>query len=190
MPSDAYELSFWGNCVNTFHEEEKQLVYAPRMGLQPIWDCAHPPIFDLQGRTVIDIGGGPVSLLLKCVNFSGVVLDPAGYPDWVYARYAAHGIAYWQREGEGLAGELAHFDEAWIYNVLTHAVDPAKVIANARGAADKIRIFEWVDIDPYPGHPHRLSKDELDDWLGSPGFVSQVSENGAVGKAYYGVFST
>lgn len=183
------ETAWWGDCANSFREEQKQLVYAPRMGLFPLWNCAHPPSFDLQGRSVIDIGGGPVSLLLKCLNRGhAVVLDPSVWPDWVLHRYEDCGIEFWRQPGEELLAGHS-FDEAWMYNVLQHVISPQKVIENARACARTIRIFEWIEIDPYPGHPWRLEEEELDVWLDAKGFTVELNENGAVGRAYYGVFS-
>lgn len=192
LPSvDSYEMSFWGTVANTFHEEQKQIAYAPRMGLRPIWDCAHPPTFDLEGRSVIDIGGGPVSLLLKCINGGRrVVADPAPWPNWVRQRYEECGIEFWSMEGESDSITGYSFDEAWIYNVLQHVHDPAAVIANARSISGTIRIFEWIGIDPYPGHPHRLDKETLGEWLDGAGFTANLNENGCVGAAFYGVFSS
>ena len=187
------EDMWWGTCANTWHEEQKQFACATRMGLLPSWNCAHPPTFNLGGRSVLDIGGGPVSLLLKCVNFKeATVADPGEFPEWVIARYKHCGIHYSKARGEDLAFSRGHgdFDEAWIYNVLQHVDDPARVIENARAWARTIRIFEWIDIPPYDGHPHMLTKSGLEEWLGSTGFAANVNENGAVGRAFYGVFAT
>jgi hypothetical protein len=181
------ETAWWGTAANTHHEESKQFVAAKRMGLRPNWSCAHPPEYDLEGRSVIDIGGGPVSLLLKCVNKGrAVVADPGNYPEWVIARYAACDIEYWRQPGEEIEGYT--FDEAWIYNTLQHVSHPALVIARAGQLASTIRIFEWIDIPAYDGHPHMLSADALDEWLGGKGFTVTLNESGAVGRAYYGVF--
>lgn len=188
MSAHFDESAWWGDCANTFHEEQKQLVYAPRMGLQPIWNCGHPPQFDLGGRSVVDIGGGPVSLLLKCVNFSkALVVDPAQFPPWVKARYKAHGVSMKRERGEDF-GANKSFDEAWIYNVLQHVEKPEAVIANALAAAAILRIFEWINIPAYPGHPQMLTREMLDECLQTKGFSAQVNESGAVGTAYYGVF--
>lgn len=184
------ESAWWGNCANTFHEEQKQFVYAKRMGLQAIWGGAHPPTYNLLGRSVMDIGGGPVSLLLKCENRGhSVVVDPGNFPPWVTARYEQCGIGFWHGPAEQIDDRELEFDEAWIYNVLQHVQDPARVIEMARSHARLLRIFEWVDVDPYPGHPHLLTKELLDEWIGGTGYVVTVDESGAVGRAYYGVFA-
>lgn len=190
--SEFDESAWWGDCGNTFHEEQKQLVYAPRMGLRPFWGGAHPPTFDLLGASVVDLGGGPTSLLLKCVNRGGcVVIDPGKFPAWVAQRYEECGVMFWNGTAEGIDTEgMAHFDEAWIYNTLQHVEDPEKVISNAREVVSKIRIFEWIDVDPYDGHPHKLTEDSLNKWLGGTGFTVQLNESGCVGHAYYGVFMT
>jgi hypothetical protein len=183
------EVAWWGDCANTFHEEQKQLVYAPRMGLRPDWGGAHPPRFYGGGRSFIDIGGGPCSLLLKHTNLGrAVVADPGGYPEWVVGRYDAHGIEYWQMPGESDSLRGYSFDEALIYNTLQHTVDPERVVANARSIARVVRVFEWLNLPPHPGHPHELSKPALDEWLGGHGFSALLDEHGAVGTAYYGVF--
>lgn len=184
----AYELAFWGDCANTHAEETKQISYARRMGLYPIWGGAHPPVFNVEGRSIMDIGGGPVSLLLKTINRGlSVVVDPGEYPRWVRLRYETCEIDYWNFPAEDL-GHLPRFDEAWIYNVLQHTEDPERVCKNALAIADTVRVFDWVGINPYEGHPHRLEERLLDEWLEGHGFVSMINENGAVGTAYYGVF--
>lgn len=184
--NDFNEVNWWGDCANTYHEETKQFVYALRMGLLPSHNGAHPPTYNLSGRSVVDLGGGPVSLLLKCVERGrSTVVDPGQYPSWVLERYQECGIEYRSERAEDFTDE--GYDEAWIYNVLQHVDDPELVIKNARSAAKTIRIFEWIDIKPYAGHPHMLTKGMLDDYLGYPGFSSEVNENGAVGRAYYSV---
>jgi 2-polyprenyl-3-methyl-5-hydroxy-6-metoxy-1,4-benzoquinol methylase len=189
-----WEADWWGNCANTMAEEVKQISYAHRMGLLNEPRDGKWPVYDLAGKSVIDIGGGPVSMLLKTVNGGSlVVADPCPYPDWVNERYTIHNIAYEVIAGENLVDESEfadfEFDEAWIYNVLQHVQDPAKILDNARKLAKVVRIFEWVDIPPHTGHPHELKAQKLGEWLGGSGVVEQMNENGCNGRAFYGVFS-
>lgn len=183
-----WESDWWGTCVNTFGEEAKQISYAHRMGLvnNPIGE--RWPGYDLEGRSVIDIGGGPVSILLKCRNGDRLtVLDPLEVPGWVRARYALAGIELRQVAAEEFDDPFV-WDEAWLYNVLQHVQDPKALIENAWRHARRIRIIDFPYTDPHPGHPHRLEPEELDEWLGGKGTVEVLDENGLHGYVYYGVF--
>lgn len=179
-----FEAAYWGTCGNTFDEDQKHYVYAKYMGL----DRRHYS-FDVHNKSIVDIGGGPTSMLLKCVNLSyGKVIDPLTYPDWTYARYKHCGIHYSIQRGEDYTNPRLRYDEAWIYNCLQHVDDARLIIENAKRAAKTIRIFEWVDIPPHEGHPIELTKDFLDDCLGGQGETVVLAESGCYGKAYYGVF--
>lgn len=174
------ENEFWGRCINTFGEEKKQLeLYAPRMKLTPFFDRGY---FDLQEKTVVDIGSGPVSLLLKCRNVSGFAVDPLmrSFPKWVRGRYEMAGIKTFSFPGEQLqliSSLPSKVDEVWIYNVLQHTIDPEKVVENAKSIARLIRIFEWIEVPSDHLHPHILHAQKLNEWLGVEGLTEQISNN-------------
>jgi hypothetical protein len=186
MSDYTFESQYWGDCCNTFDEDQKHYVYARYMGLKQVGYS-----FDVAGARIIDIGGGPTSMLLKTINLAprSLVVDPLKYPKWTYARYAAKGIQPIIMRGEDLT--ITHFqrgcDEAWIYNCLQHTDDPELIIKNALNAAKTLRIFEWVDIPPHDGHPIELTKEKLDKWTGGLGQVITLAESGCFGKAYYNV---
>lgn len=187
----VFEADWWGNCANTFGEEAKQLTYAHRLGLINDPRNGKWPVYDMRGRSVVDLGGGPVSMLLKCINLDpmSVVVDPCPYPRWVEARYKEAGIRYKRMPAEEYSEQGQ--SEAWIYNVLQHVIDPEKIIDNAKRSARVIRLFEWIDIPPHPGHPHELTEANLSKWLGGKGTVEEFKgENGLFGKAFYGVFAS
>jgi len=190
--AQKFEEEFWGNCVNTLSEELKQRVYAEHMGLPLIRVSSVGFGHNLGGSRVLDIGGGPVSLLLKCVNRTGVIIDPCRFPDWVQLRYAVSGLWMRRMAGEELdeqVDELGRFDEVWIYNVLQHTDDPAKIIANAKRCAPRLRIFEWVDLPAYPGHPQEITQAKLEQWIGMPGTVTEFTgQNECHGRAFHGCF--
>lgn len=187
-----WERDWWSTCCNTWNEESKQLLYADRMGLRRWRNEKGWPQFDLGGRSVLDLGGGPCSLLLKCVNLrQAEVVDPLPFPDWVRLRYQAAGIRFVNRAAEEYELPAERFEECWLYNVLQHTYDPAKIVANARKAAEFVRIFEWLDTPPNIGHPQTLTEAELNEWLGGEGRVETLTgQSGCRGKCYYGVFPT
>ncbi len=189
----VWERQWWGKCLNTFGEEAKQITYAHRMGLINEPQNGQWPVYDMKGKSVLDIGGGPNSILLKTINLSkqSGVVDPCPYPEWVKARYREANILFSSVMAEDLATYVGYnWDEAWIYNVLQHVKDPELVVKNALKQAKVVRIFEWLDAGVSEGHPHNLNQEDLRLWLGSPdGQVELLKgENGCNGWAFYGVF--
>jgi len=187
--AQKWEAGWWGNCINSLAEEMKELMYVPRMGLKFILDKRKgtPYLIDMKGASVLDVGGGPISILLKCVNVKGKVIDPIKFPDWVYERYKCAGIEFEIIKGEDIKEK--GFDEVWLYNVLQHVENPEKVVQNCRKAGKIIRIYEWIDIPPCMGHLHMLTEEKLNNWLKGEGKVEMLKgQGGCIGKCYYGVF--
>ena len=180
---DHFEKDYWGTCVNTFDEDQKHYVYARFMELKRVHYS-----FDVGGKKILDIGGGPSSMLLKCINLkSGKVCDPLEYPHWTKLRYQTHNVEVEVIRGEDIVEE--NYDEVWIYNCLQHVDSVERIINNAKHAAPVLRMFEWIDIPPHPGHPQMLTKKYLDAIIALPGSgTARVSESGCYGTAYYGVF--
>lgn len=188
--AQQWEKSWHDNCVNSYNEETKQLVYAKYMGLKMTHNAKTPYVFDMQDKSVLDLGGGPYSLLLKCENFSkAVVVDPGDYPEWVIARYSSANIVYWKILAEDIECDCELFDEVWLYNVLQHTYNPEQIVKNALSRGRIVRIFEWINTGISEGHLHDLEKDMLDTWLGGYGKTKYLNgEGGCKGDAYYGIF--
>ncbi len=184
------EANFWNTCTKTYVEETKQFFYATRMKL-PFLDYPLSSI-DFMGKSVIDIGAGPTSLLFKSHNYSkAVAVDPLmdTFPSWVIDRYKSVGIETISCGGEEIDTNQS-FDEALIYNVLQHTIDPELIIHKARRIAKTVRIFEWIDVPSDDLHPHVLTKEKLDSWLGGTGMTERVNEPYMFdAQCYYGVFS-
>lgn len=189
------EKAWWADCVNTYWEETKQLEYAKLMGIHFTPDERGPYSIDLHGLSVLDIGGGPASLLLKAINPGKlVVADPCEYPNWVEQRYKAHGVGYIRAMGEDLGKTVFKdkFDEVWMYNVLQHTDNPGKIIKNALNALTKtgrLRFFDWVNTPTNTAHPISLTGKKLESWLGQSGQVVSMASSGCYGDAFYGVFN-
>jgi len=195
--AQEWEREWHDNCANSFNEEAKQFIYASRMGLDEFkgYDRGGRVNWNYGDKTVLDIGGGAYSMLLKSQATKRTVVDPCNYPDWVRSRYEQCGITFISATGEQLSSEhLASpnvpYDIALIYNCLQHTIDPKKIIENAKKLAKEIRIFEWVDTGVSDGHLHDLKAELLDEWLGGQGKVEVIREGGCIGKCYYGIFPT
>lgn len=188
---NVWEKEWWGTCQNTYGEEIKQLTYAKYMGLSLSTNPNGSPCIDAGGKSILDIGGGPVSMLLKCFNLRhGAIIDPCPYPGWVFSRYLEAKIVAIRNKAEEVLPFMPanSFDEVWIYNCLQHVDDPRVILRWAKRLAPVLRIFEWVHVGTSPGHPHDLSKHLFDMELGPGGFVLPIKEVWSPGSAYFSVF--
>lgn len=186
------EQRWWGDCANTYWEEHKQLTYAKYMGLEFYEDHQSPYNIDAKGKNIMDIGGGPVSLLLKAKNLKqGYVVDPCQYPKWVRSRYKTKNISLMSVAAEKLDYITFEVNEVWMYNCLQHTEDPRQIIKNGLSALTDdgvFRIFEWIDTPTNDAHPHSMTENYLNEQFNAVGKTVELSADGCYGKAYYGAF--
>lgn len=165
---NRWEAKWWGDCANTYVEELKQLSHLKFMGLVHTVEESKV-VIDVEGKRIVDIGGGVISLLLKCKNkgHKCTVVDPLlkKAPKWVTDRYRSSNILPRTSKAENFKSSEP-FDEIWLYNVLQHVQDPESVLKNIRKLAPVIRIFEWLNTPPHEGHPHTITKEMIDQSLG------------------------
>lgn len=173
-----------GNCTNTYNEERKQFVYAEHMGIELIRDVDGAPVaLKRPANRILDIGGGPVSMLLKCDGLGyGAVVNPIDYPGWTKTRYFAAGIQPYVARGEDIHElELGLFDEVWIYNCLQHVDNPSAILKNAMAHAPTVRLFEWIDIPAHAGHPHMITEKFIDEAFGHRAIIKVMHHHGRSG---------
>ena len=186
--AQAVEKNWWGDCRFAYQEEIKQETYAHFMGLRKVYFQGKMG-YDCNGLSVLDIGGGPASMLIKAVGLKkGKVIDPIGFPNWVETRYHDLGIEHEQIPGEDV--DDCGWDEVWIYNCLQHTKSPETVIRNAMRSAKVLRIFEWVNMPVEAEHPHSLTREMLDGVIGCSGGVTYLEAKnhpGCQGMAYHAV---
>ncbi len=170
--AQKHEAHYWGNCLGmtAWGEFCKGEMYGREMGLFAEYGVGLGGELDMQQKSVLDVGGGPVSMTLRCINAGPlVVVDPCDWPPVVHRRYKNYGIKFIRAPGEELHNcDLECFDEVWIYNVLQHVADPAAVVANAvrrLGPHGRLRMFEWINIPADDCHPHVLTPDGILNWL-------------------------
>jgi hypothetical protein len=144
---------------------------------------------DFDGQSIVDIGGGPYSMLLKRTDFGlSTVIDPGLCPEWVAKRYEAAGITGIALRGEDIVA--GNYDEALIYNCLQHVEDPERIVRNVKRIAKVIRVFEWIDAPTDTMHLHTLKEDVLNVWFGGTGKTERINEPLFHGYSpcYYGIF--
>lgn len=195
--ANEWERNWHGNCANSFNEEKKQYEYAKLMGLDKYATHFYggKKGWDFKDLSVIDVGCGPYSILMKSKGKSLFGVDPCPYPEWVKMRYEDCGITFLNNKAEQLIirynfGSSEHdtFDIGIIYNCLQHTENPEKIIQNMRKCCKVIHIFEWIDTGLADGHIHDLKEDKLNQWLGGVGAVRDLNQEGLVGRGYFGIF--
>ena len=200
--AQAEELAFWNTPGAELGEQLKQLTYMRYLGLNFFHDGNSPFVIDKTGLNIMDVGGGPVSLLLKTNADRKVVVDPCDYPKWSIDRYKANNVNYHHRSGETLTRTNAKdsYDEVWMYNVLQHTEDPQKIFANIYKTLKKggaLRFLDWVNTPTNVAHPITLQYKDIAEMLKKAGFKvgtkdilfnEHINENGAVGEIAYGTF--
>ncbi len=148
-------------------------------------------IYDLQGKSVVDIAGGPVSLLLRCKNYSrAFVVDPGDFPDYISDRYKANNIEWVKLPAEQFEYPT-YVDEVWFYNALQHVYDPFVILDKAKKNSDIIRLCEGLGTAVSINHPQTLTEPELEAILG----VGQITypedpSPSPRGRFFHGVFHT
>ncbi len=157
-----FELASWMSSMDNFDlqksgEVKKQDTYITLMYLS--FDETNK--INLNGKNIIDIGGGPNSILLRSYNFNkAVVVDPLNYPQFIIKRYNDNNISFIKDKGENVINYYKNkeFDECWIYNVLEHVQCPEILLRNINSFAKILRIFEWLELPPREGHPHSINE--------------------------------
>lgn len=163
LKAQNWESHWWSTCVNTFDEELKQKVYARELDLT-FEKFDNGSYINMVDQSVLDVGGGPVSLLLKTKTLgSRKVIDPALYPQWTLDRYRAAGINFEQVAAEKM--DEHGFDEVWMYNVLEHVSNPQEICNRVKSAGKIIRVFEWINTGRNLAHPHSFNAQQLNDLL-------------------------
>lgn len=161
------ERDWWGTEPQPHWQEEitKQETYARLMGL--------PYDLNMGTKTILDVGCGPVSMLLRARHGGAVGVDPLLMSEETKAKYVAANVALHLCKAEDFEPG-GRFDEGWLYNCLQHVDDPNKVMAMLLRSVDSVRIFEWIDIAPYEAHPHMLTVKQFERWLPPDEWVPSI----------------
>jgi len=186
---EEQELAFWSTYASHLCETDKQTYALEYMGILPnqYQHQAQMYSYDLAGKSILEIGGGPVGVSLRCVNGRRKVIEPLEYPDWIWSRYEYFGIEY-ERIGVEDMRE-GNWDEVWVLNVLQHVNDLDKAIQNIKKSAKALRIFEWLGVPTDAAHKFTLDRKYLDKAFGVVGNIIKVDQEYTYKcDAYHGCF--
>ena len=171
--TQKHEAEYWGNCLGmrAWGEFVKQEMYGREMGVFDAYGDGAGEL-ELRSKSVLDVGGGPVSMTLRCYGATNLtVVDPCTWPNSVARRYSNYGITFVSGAGEDLHQltlPQQRYDEVWLYNVLQHVREPEQVVKNALARVTPggvFRTFEWCYIPADDCHPHVLTPEKMLTWL-------------------------
>ena len=182
-----YERESWGDNIfvtPSNGEVIKQNTYAKLLELV---DSEQFNYINVNNKSILDVGCGQTSLLLRTKNFKRAVgIEPLFYSNEVNQEYAKHNIQLIAIPAEEMDFAENEFDEVWMYNVLQHTYDPTLILNKCFKYGKTVRIFEWLDIPPHEGHPHEFKQEYFEQILNlnSNQFkIVQLSTKELVGKA-------
>lgn len=171
------ESNYWEifTCeLETFKYQEQ---YIDAMGIRNDYFHAPDNSLNMSGLNVLDIGGGPSSILLRTNHLrgnqheglnAGVVIDPLLISEHQRLRYDYYGIKFIQDQAENIDqyySENGYFDECFIYNCLQHVLDPVKILDKATLVSKRIRIAEPLNIPTDHMHLHMFNKQYFDNYF-------------------------
>jgi hypothetical protein len=124
--------------------------------------------------TVIDIGGGPLSLITHYDLSLGVVVDPIMISDKYLKKYKERNILFVNKKAEDFLSSYDGpiMDEVWMYNCLQHTIDPEYIMKNLWKAGKYLRISEPTDTPINTAHPHSFTPEWYQNML------TMISERG------------
>lgn len=197
------ESIFWEifSCeVDTLKHQE---IYMDAMGIRQDYFYGPDNSLNMSGLNVLDVGGGPASILLRTNNNlpnrphdglkHGVVIDPVIITEHQKMRYQFHDIQFIQDQAENIDEyftEKGYFDECIMYNCLQHVEDPIAILDKITYLSKRIRIAEPLNVPTDHMHLHMFNEKYFDDYFSQERFTCHDKTITKVGSCnhYVGLF--
>lgn len=146
----------------------------------------HAPVMflnrdDVSNRHIIDIGGGPISIMLHFNLKKSTVVDPLSITDQHLNAYLAKSIFFIQEKAEDFLSDYngIKYDEVWMYNCLQHTKDPEFILRNLHKVSKVLRISEPCNTVVNDAHPHTFTPE----WYHK--ILSEISTKGEWNQVNY-----
>jgi len=168
-------------------------------------DYYHAPdtSLNMSNLKALDVGGGPVSILLRTNKLRGnqhsgidvgVVIDPLIITEHQKLRYKYYGLNFIQDQAENINKyflEKGYFDECFIYNCLQHVENPLKILDRISFVSKKIRIAEPLYIPKDKLHIHTFDENYFNNYFTSDKYQTEYLAIQQIGSCnhYVGIFS-
>jgi len=121
---------------------------------------------NLNGKSIVEIGPAKVAALCFCNNYAhSFIIEPTIYPDMVDFYKSFENITMIHEAAETCI--FPKTDEAWLFNVLEHTIDPTEIVNLCKKNCDVIRFFEPLDRGGRDEcHPHNMTREYMESQFG------------------------
>jgi hypothetical protein len=148
--------------------------------------------FDLNNKSIVEIGPAKTPALYFCKNYKpSYIIEPTIYED-IMPYFVDKTDLTFIRE----PAELCDFpaaDEAWLFNVLQHTIDPVVIIERCKKHTNTIRFFEPINTGCDVCHPHDFDFDFFSEHFGKDNTIHYAGGPHVCGfhqhECVYGVYS-
>ena len=147
---------------------------------------------DFTGKSIIEIGCGPLGATLLTENFSkATVIEPL-----LYAWGQEYVDCYNEKNIKIVTStyeeyEVGEVDETWFFNVLQHVISPEVQLNKAMKTSKVVRVFEPINYPEELAHPHVLTEELFTSILGKDFGIKYIGgsiENFHTSDCYYGTW--
>lgn len=123
------------------------------------------PYQDMQSKTLLEIGPADFPAIFFCNNIgSSVVIEPM--PSEILQKLSSiSNFTVFSYPAEDIT-TYPPVDETWLFNVLTHVMNPDLIIEKAKACSEVIRFFEPIDTVISADHPHSFTLQYYQDKFG------------------------
>lgn len=120
--------------------------------------------FDLKGQSVVEVGPAKIATLCFCTNYGkSYIIEPLIFEDTIDF-YKSKNISIINEPAETC--NIPKANQAWLFNVLQHVIDPLTVINKLKESVDVIYFFEPINFPTDDKHIHILTENLFIDAFG------------------------
>lgn len=139
VKNDEFELSYQMHVSNILRDNAAHTYMMKEMQINQ----------DLQGKRILDVGGGPNSILLRVINNgASVIVDPTKYTENISGLssiFNSKNILFVCSTLEDLPIQYANYDEVWCYNTIMHTENSTEFIESLKQRVKPGGIFRIME---------------------------------------------
>ena len=116
-----------------------------------------------ESKLILEVGCADIPSLTFCGGYEGIIIEPMPSP-FLEKLISNFPILLIKDTVEN--AEIPFVDEAWIFNVMQHIIDPELFISKIKHSANTIRFFEPINTDYNVCHPQSYTLEFFKDHFG------------------------